>query len=272
LDLAGESLADLVNALKASAEEFDRAAIEALQASFLDKPAVGLLSAPAEIVTAPAPPAEQFMRAQKPIFTAIAPENTGHAAVMIGPQAPTLAGPNLPPQLLNFHKNSSVRGNRRKMPTWPLALLVVVAVFLGGGSLYQYLTHDRDTKAVSAAAPAPSSKTSPALRARVVEEHPAARSVEVAGVRVVSGPNKKPQLEYIVINHSSNELTGLNVRIAVRSVEALAEAPLFSVSSNMASLGPNQSKEVRADLDPSVQPSAIPDWQSLRTEVLVARQ
>jgi hypothetical protein len=89
---------------------------------------------------------------------------------------------------------------------------------------------------------------------------------------VVSGPNKKPQLEYIVINHSSNEVTGLNVRIAVRSVEGLAGAPLFSVSSVVASLGPDQSKEIRTDLDSSVQPADIPDWQSLRTEVLVARQ
>jgi P pilus assembly chaperone PapD len=106
----------------------------------------------------------------------------------------------------------------------------------------------------------------------VVSEHPAARSVEVAGVRIVMGPNKKPQLQYIVINHSSNELTGLNIRIAVRSVDGLADAPLFSVSSPVAALGPNQSKEIRTDLNSSVPVSAIPDWQSLRTEVLVGRQ
>jgi len=94
----------------------------------------------------------------------------------------------------------------------------------------------------------------------------------VAGVRIVTGPNKKPQLQYIVINHSSSELTGLNIRIAVRSVDALADAPLFSVSSVVAALGPDQSKEIRTDLNPSVQVSAIPDWQSLRTEVLIARQ
>jgi hypothetical protein len=106
----------------------------------------------------------------------------------------------------------------------------------------------------------------------VVAEHPAARSVEVAGVRIVTGPNKKPQLQYIVINHSSSELTDLNIHIAVRSVEALADAPLFSVSSLVPALGPNQSKEIRTDLNSSVQVSAIPDWQSLRTEVLIARQ
>jgi hypothetical protein len=129
-----------------------------------------------------------------------------------------------------------------------------------------------DAKAASVAPPVETVKAAPSPRARVVEEHPAARFVEVAGVRIVLGPNKRPQAQYIVINHSSSELTGLNIRIAVRSVEALEDPPLFTVSSAVASLGPNQSKEVRVELDPSIQPSAIPDWQSLRTEVLVARQ
>ncbi len=71
LKLAGESLAELLTALKISAEEMDRAAIDAIQASFREQPAVGLLSAPEEIVTAPAPPAAQWMRPQKPKFTAI---------------------------------------------------------------------------------------------------------------------------------------------------------------------------------------------------------
>jgi hypothetical protein len=96
--------------------------------------------------------------------------------------------------------------------------------------------------------------------------------VEVAGIRIVTGPNKRPQLQYIVVNHSASELTGLNIRIAVRSVEDLAGPPLFSISSVVASLGPNQSKEMRTELDSSAKPSTIPDWQSLRTEVLIARQ
>ena len=122
------------------------------------------------------------------------------------------------------------------------------------------------------AAPVPRTKAAPAPRVRVVEEHPAARSVEVAGIRIVMGANKKPQLQYHVINHSASEITGLNIHIAVRSVEALGDAPLCSVSSVVASLGPNQSKEIHTDLDSSVIPSAIPDWHSLRTEILIARQ
>jgi hypothetical protein len=272
LKLSGESLAELLNALKISAEELDREAIHQIQASFSEPPAVALLAAPAEIVTPPAPAAAQWMRSQKPAFTAIAPEHSGRTSLIAGPQAPPLAGPSLPPQLLNFdHQNSSLRGRKRKSG-WPVSLLVGTIVILGAGSVFQFMTQNRDTKVAAAPAPVEIVKSKTAPPVRVVEEHPAARSVEVAGVRIVMGPNKRPQLQYIAINHSATEIMGLNIRIAVRSVEDLGGPPLFSVSSIVAFLGPNQSKEVRADLDPSIAPASIPDWHSLRTEVLIARQ
>ncbi|MGB6941663.1 MAG: hypothetical protein WBE37_04580, partial [Bryobacteraceae bacterium] len=227
-----------------------------------------------EIVTAPAPPAAQWLIAQKPKFTPVAPEHAGRATVTAGPQAPTLAGPSLPPQLVSFEpKNSSLRGNRKRVSTWPISLLVATILVLGAGSLLQYVMQDRgDTKAATVAVPAQTSKPAPALRARVVEEHPAARSVEVAGVRIVTGSNKKPQLQYVVVNHSASEITGMNVHIVIRPVDAPGDTPLLSASSIVAALGPNQSKEIHADLDPSVIPSAMPDWHSLRTEVLITRQ
>jgi hypothetical protein len=272
LKLAGASLADLLHALKASTEELDRAAIHAIQVAFGQQPAVCLLSAPSEIVVAPAP-AAAWIHSQKPTFSSVAPGGGAHAAVFAGPQAPPLAGPSLPPQLLNFdHQNSTLRPNRRPMSSWPISLLTATIVILGAVSLFQYFWQNRDTTAASVTTPVQVTKAAPAPHAAVVAEHPAARSVEVAGFRIVTGPNKKPQLQYIVINHSSNELTGLNIRIAVRSVDGLADAPLFSVSSIVAALGPNQSKEIRTDLNSSVPASDIPDWQSLRTEVLIARQ
>jgi len=274
LKLAGASLAELQSALKTSVEEHDRAAIQAVEASFYEKPAVCLLPAPAEIVTAPAPPARQWLRAQKPKLTPVAPQNAGLAALAAGPRTPTLAGPSLPHQLLNLDlRNSSLR--RKRSPSWPISLLLAIVLILGVVAVLQYVTQDRDTTAASTAAstaaPVPATKAAPAPL-RVAQEHPSARSVEVAGVRIVTGPNKRPQLEYVAINHSASEITGLSIRIAVRSVEALEDAPLFSVSNAIPSLGPNQSKEIRTELDPSIQPSSIPDWHSLRTEVLIARQ
>ena len=273
LKVTGDSLADLLNALKVSAHELDQAGVDAIQASFLEQPAVGLLAAPEEIVMAPAPPAAQWLLSQKPKFTPIAPEHAGRATVTAGPQAPTLAGPSLPPQLVNFEpKSSSLRRNRKRISTWPISLLVATILILGAGSLLQYVMQDRgDTKAATVAVPAQTIKAAPALHTRVVEEHPAARSVEVAGVRIVTGPNKKPQLQYVVVNHSASEIMGLNIHLTVRSEEEAGDAPLCTASSIVASLGPNQSKEIHADVNLSVTPSAMPDWHSLRTEVLITR-
>jgi hypothetical protein len=272
---SGEFVADLMHALQASAEERERAAIGAIQASFRERPVARLLAAPADIVKAPAPPAEQWMHLEKPKFTAIAPEYAGRRRVIAGPQSPPLAGPSLPPQLVNLdQQNSKLRLRRKRVAGWPLTLLVGTVVILGAGSLFQYVAQNRDAKASAVAVPdAPVEATpAPAVAAPILREHPAAKSVEVAGVRIVTGANKKPQLQFVVINHSASELSGLDIRIAVRSVDALAGPPLFSISSPVAALGPNQSKEIRTELDPSIQTSSIPDWQSLRTEVTVGRQ
>lgn len=277
IDLAGASLTEILRALEKSAEELEQAAIRAVQASFAERPAALLLSAPAEIVSAPAPPAEQWMRSPKLVFTPRAPANADHEALSAGPQTPTLAGPCLPPQLRNFAENQNLnRGSGRKRapaPTWMVSVLVAMLLFLGAGSLLNYLTANRDTSTAAAAPASPrTSAPAPAPASPVAQEHPGARFVEVAGVRVVSGANKRPQLQYIVVNHSAGELSGLNIHIAVHSADSPTGAPLFAVTSSIASLAANQSKEIRSDLDPSIKAASIPDWQSLRTDVLIARQ
>jgi hypothetical protein len=268
-----ESLAGLLNALKTSAEELERSSIEAIRATFEEQPSLGLLPAPAEIVTAPAPAATQWLRSGKLKLYAVPPEYTGRTAVLAGPQPPTLAGPSLPPQLLNLDRlHSGLGRHRQRWAKWPLSFVGVTIVILGLVSALQYLIQDRDTKAATAGATVQVAKAASAPHLPVLQEHPAARSVEVAGIRILTLPNKKPQLQFIVINHSASELTGLNIRIGVRSVDTPSDAPLFTVSSVIAALGPNQSKEVRTDVSSAIPASEIPDWQSLRTEVLIGRQ
>jgi hypothetical protein len=258
------------------AEELKQAAIHAIQSTFGEQPAAALLTAPSEIVTAPAPPSEQWMRSPKLVFTPQPLSKAGFATLTAGPQAPTLAGPCLPPQLRNFTENQGAgyrpRKKRTGAPTWMVSVLVAMGLFLGAGAVLQYLTANRDAKAASVTPAAPQT-SEPALPAvPVVEEHPAARFVEIAGVRVVTGANKKPQLQYIVVNHSDGEVTGLNIHIAVHSSDSPTGTPLFRVSSIVPSLAANQSKEIRTDLDTGLKPESIPNWQTLRTDILIARQ
>ncbi len=266
--------ARISSGLKPLGESLSDLAIDAIHVSFLEQPPVGLLPAPERVLKAPAPPIHQCIRSVKLELTPAPPENSGRSTLTAGPQPPTLAGPCLPSQLRNLMNagNAGRHPNRRRVgvPNWLLTIVVVTALCLGVGSLLQYLTSARNASASSLVPKTQVPK--PPVALPVVEEHPAARSVEVAGIRIVTGLNKKPQLQYVVINHSPNELTGLNIRIALRSVDALDGLPLLSVSSVVPSLGPSQSREVRADLDPFLKLASIPDWQSLRPEILIARQ
>lgn len=269
--LSGDSVSELLAALQNAAREFDQAAISAVQATFRQAPKLRLLAAPAEVVTAPLPPIWQWKQSPAPMFTAARPSDAERVSIFSGPTSSTLAGPTLPQRLFNLDRSNSHLAAKTKRPSWFLSLVMAVIVILGTVAILQYLMQNRDSKASAASAPMETAKPV-AARLPVAVEHPAARSVEIAGVRVVTGPNKRPQLRYIVINHASTEVTGLNIRIAVRSVDALSGPPLFSVSNVVNSLTPDESKEIRTDIDPSVSPSDIPDWQSLRTEVLIARE
>ena len=46
---------------------------------------------------------------------------------------------------------------------------------------------------------------------------------------------------------------------------------MFSISGVIPALGAYQSKEVRTDLDSGLRAAAVPDWQALPTEILIAR-
>lgn len=270
----GESLSALLNELRMEAEEADRRGVQAIECSFTERPPTLLLAAAAEIVQAPAPACEQWMGTAKPKFTAVEPESRGRAA-LIGPRAPTLAGPTLPPQLLNFgQRPAGFRARRKRMPLWPIGVVVVlVAALLGVFRYYgRYYGQDRDGTSISAALPAPIKKVLSAPHFRVAEEHPAARSVEVAGIRILTPPRHKPQVQFLVINHSASEITGLDIHLAVSSEDGATDAPLFAVSSIVSSLGPEQSREIRVDVNAVLQPSDIPDWQRLRTQVLIGRE
>jgi len=276
LGLMGDSLSDLLHAVEATAEESKQESIRAILASFGEQATGLLLCAPLELVIAPAPRLEQWLRLPRIVFIPKAPRNLGFATLTAGPQQPTLAGPCLPPQLRNFTEGqvSSYRPRKKRSaaPTWMVSVLVAMGLFVGAGGVLQYLTANRDAKAASVT-PAAAQTGEPALTPiPVAEEHPGARFVEVAGVRVLTAPNKKPQLQYIVVNHSANELTGLNIHIAVHSADAPTGTPLFRVSSVIPSLAANQSKEIRTDVDAGLKDGSIPDWQSLRTDILIARQ
>lgn len=269
LELQAETLLDAL-AVQIEAHE---SRIREVAASFETRPKMTLLTAPPNMVTAPAPPSLEWMRTPKPAIPARKPADPRLAALTAPPQTPPLAGPSLPPELRNFIQeppSASARSAKPVgLPAWIISLVIATALFLGVGALLQYMG-SRDTKPASVPAPQSSQPASSAPAAPAFEPHPFAKFVEVTGLRVVADQNHRSQVQYIVVNHSSEQLTGMVIRIAVRSASAPANAaPLFKVSAVVPSLGPHQSKEIRTDLDSELRSTAVPDWENLRTDVQV---
>ena len=248
-------------------------AVRAIVASFKEQAKTNLLAPPPEVVTAPAPPCLQWMRIPRPRLSPVAPKDVNPRDLMSGLQTPPLAGPVVPQQLRNLiEQHGATRGPARKkagLPAWTVSFLVALTLFLGVGSLLQYLAANRDAKAAVPTATPSDQSSSPVS----TSEQPATKLVEVTGLRVATGPNHRPQLAFIVVNHSGNQLSGIGLQIAVRSATSSAGvAPLFRVATTIASLGPYQSREFRADLDPELHATELPDWQSLRADVRVNTQ
>jgi hypothetical protein len=248
----------------------EQAAISGIIASFQQRPTVGLLAAAGENIEAPAPLCVRWMPIPKPHIPPVPPKDPNHRELLSGLQTPPLAGPCVPGQLRSLTETRGSAGRTRKkagLPAWTLSFLIALTLFLGVGSLLQYMSSNRDAKAAAATTPVPESSSAPSASGQ-----PASKLVEVTGLRIASAANHRPQLEFIVVNHSATALSDIGLQIAVRSASSSdGVAPLFRVSTTVPALGPYQSREFRAELGPEVHATDVPDWQSLRADVRITQ-
>ncbi len=160
---------------------------------------------------------------------------------------------------------------------WVIPAVVALVIALAIASTLQKFLSAPDkfggkglTTVAAASPPKPTARPKPALSENEVDsEYPFARFVEVTGLRVVQ-LNDRSQVQYLVVNHSSAQLTNIGLHIAVRSVASPdVSLPIFTLAARVPSLGPHESKEIRTDLDSGLRSSQIPDWENLRTKVKI---
>ena len=253
-----------------------QAKIRAIAETFLALPAFSLLPAAGDIVAAPAPPDFAWQKMPRPKIPISKPGEMTSAAVIAPPQKPTMAGPCLPPELQNYIEAPAADYLRARkgigIPTLVISFILATSFFVLAGNAVQRYFVNHEAKAASVVQASSHAEAASPL-APSYGQHPFARFVEVTGLRVVADPNHHSQVQYIVVNHSASQLSGMSLRITVRSTtQAAGSAPLFTVSAMVPSLGPHQSKEIRTDLDSQLHASAIPDWEYLKTDVQVGTQ
>jgi hypothetical protein len=96
-----------------------------------------------------------------------------------------------------------------------------------------------------------------------------ARFVEVTGIRFLE-VNKKPQIHYLVVNHSSAPLSSVTVYVTLRASHSKpGQPPLSRFTFRSPILAAFEAKEMASPIERVIGPLELPDWQDLHADVEV---
>jgi hypothetical protein len=156
---------------------------------------------------------------------------------------------------------------RSGLPTWLLTILFSLAFVGLGAGVYWAIQHFKE-----GGSPVSASGTTletPAGKAGA-KGSPYQKYVEVTGVRLFQDAKKHVAARFVVVNHSESEMADLagNVEIRGRTTKE-GEAPVGSFKFKIASMGPNESREVTAPVDTRLKVYELPDWQNIDARVQV---
>lgn len=186
----------------------------------------------------------------------------------------TLPGPALPRELLSLQAAGLVpiglhrgRAGSSNSYNW-IARIAVTAILLTAGLAATYRVMP-GVAAIQPATPVVTPAAEPVPVPRPDNSHSLARFVEVSGIRFVE-LNKKPQIHYLVVNHSSAPLQSVTVYVTLRAINAKSgQAPLARFMFRSPILAAHEAKEMANPIEHVIGPLDLPDWQDLRADVEV---
>lgn len=151
---------------------------------------------------------------------------------------------------------------RRGVPAW-LAAVLTMAV-LGGGLFLVY----RWVAGGKSGAPAQAQKSPFVPAGEAASAHPYAKFVEVTGIRLLEGPDKKPLVRFLVVNHAPIELRGLGLKISLETANAApGEAVIAVIDAHPDPIPPQGAKDMESPLATHLKFYELPDWQYVRAKV-----
>ena len=183
----------------------------------------------------------------------------------------TLPGPALPRELMSLQAAGLVpiRSGRGQAGSrgygWTTRIVVVAMLLTAGLAAAYHVMPGGSTSAPVKPAPEPV----PEQPVVAKNETSLARFVEVTGIRFME-VNKKPQIHYLVVNHSSAPLKSVMIYVTLRTSSAKpGQAPLARLSFRAPDLAANEAKEMFSSIERMSSPLDLPDWRDLRADVEV---
>jgi hypothetical protein len=152
------------------------------------------------------------------------------------------------------------------LPVWLMTILFAVGV---AGVVFAVVTLLSSNKGSAGTGPAPTASV----------ENPAARPgskvssvqkyIEISGVRFTSDLKKKTMVQFVLINHSPAEISGLAGNVTLWGSTKKSEEDAQGSFSFATNLGPMESKELTVPLTTKLKIYALADWQNITTDVQI---
>src|SRR5579883_265149 len=155
----------------------------------------------------------------------------------------------------------------RSAPTWLLTIVVALAFVGLVGGVY-WLVGAMKGSPAGAAAKQLAAAESPAAKPGS-SPSPYQKYIEISGIRFLENAKKKPEVRFVVTNHSGAAIDGLsgNVTIWARTRKSEEEAAgTFQFTTN---IGAWETKDLSVPLSTKLQMIELPDWQNTTADVQI---
>ena len=152
------------------------------------------------------------------------------------------------------------------LPTWLMTVLFAGLFAALGAGIY-WLVGSRTPSAVSGAGNM-TPVENPAAKAGAMT-HPYQKYIEISGVRFIENAKKKPEVKFVVVNHSAAELDGLSGNVTLWARTQKSEEDAAGTFSFNTSLRPWETKDLSAPLTTKHRIYELPDWQNLSTDIQI---
>ena len=152
------------------------------------------------------------------------------------------------------------------LPVWLMTILFAMAI---AGVVFGLIWLLSSNRGSAGNGPAPiATVESPAAKPGA-KTNPLQKYIEISGVRFVEDAKKKTMAKFVIINHSTADISGLtgNVTIWARTQKSEEDAQgSFTFTTNLA---PMESKEMSVPLNTKRKIYELGDWQNLTTDVQI---
>ncbi len=156
---------------------------------------------------------------------------------------------------------------RAPLPTWLLTIVFALAFAGLVGGVYWVVGVTKRSNAGAAAKPRTAAEQFGVQPGATPS--PYQKYIEISGIRFLENAKKKPEVHFVVTNHSGAAIDGLSGNVTIWARTQKSEEEAAGTFQFTTSIGGWESKDLSAPLTTKYEMIELPDWQNTTADVQI---